>query len=365
MAQYFSREREILFAIREFNDPHLIKPIGSYRYKGETHGSFLFPWAEGGNLRQLWQREKTQQPLKDLTTIRWILQQLRGLCHALKVLHQKNCRHGDVKPENILLFIEEDDVKTLKIADVGLGRLHIVATQQRVDESLITGTKTGTIRYISPKFISDVIPRSSDMWSLGCVFLEYLIWILYGFGQLQDFIAESEQFWQKEKKNEADTKIVTVADAKPNGEVLATVHPRVLWWIDRMTRDLAESETALRSLLEIVKSRMLVVDDSDRSNSEAAYETLTKICERAGKEPGYALDDSLPDRLNMRAQPPKAATSHYLGLPQFGGQQPPTPLRKNTIPQDGNIIIEEPIPDVPNGDLTTSSRRDIERQVSD
>jgi serine/threonine protein kinase len=101
--------------------------------------------------------------------ILWVLEQLCGLCHALRVLHNANCRHGDLKPENILLFHEGDYKGTLKIADLGLARMHTLETQDRIRALQKTTTNTATLRYIPPEFSNDVRTRDFDAWSLGCI----------------------------------------------------------------------------------------------------------------------------------------------------------------------------------------------------
>lgn len=349
--QYFDRERQALAAIRKINNPHLIKPIGSYKYKDEAHGCFLFPWAEGGNLRELWAVEE-RRPLRDRARMRWGLAQLRGLCDALSALHAGNCRHGDLKPENILLFIEMSPAgvitETLRIADVGLAKIHTVATQQRVDLLQKTGTKTATLRYISPEFVSDSIPRSSDTWALGCVFLEFLIWTLYGNSQLKAFNESGfEQFW-----------------VQVEGGQRVTVHDKVQHWIEHMTRDLAgpsgHEETALRSLLDLIRLDMLVPGSSDRSESERIHACLSAICRRADEDPKYALDDGLPDRLSTRPLPSGSAGGSLLLPPQRPDQKVAPPLqRQGTLPNSDIFrvdLVEGPSLSVPNHSASVASQ---------
>ncbi|KAF4627090.1 hypothetical protein G7Y89_g11066 [Cudoniella acicularis] len=88
----------------------------------------IFPWADGGNLRELWTSQDSRQRTPELAL--WSLQQILGLVGALKALHNVNCRHGDLKPENILYF-KEDGEGTLVIADVGLSRVHEMETKMR------------------------------------------------------------------------------------------------------------------------------------------------------------------------------------------------------------------------------------------
>lgn len=92
-------------------------------------------WANGGNLRQFWSNE----PQLSWILVKETIHQLRGIADALKMMHGKNYRHGDIKPENIVRIKPAQQqpcssnsyVGTLKICDMGLSKCHILATQYR------------------------------------------------------------------------------------------------------------------------------------------------------------------------------------------------------------------------------------------
>lgn len=95
----------------------------------------MFEWADGGNLREFWNKN---EPSLSRPLIIDVIYQLRGLADALGEIHLKNYRHGDMKPQNILRVKtprqddpSEPDVGTLKICDMGLTKYHIMATQLR------------------------------------------------------------------------------------------------------------------------------------------------------------------------------------------------------------------------------------------
>ncbi|KAF2117391.1 ankyrin repeat-containing domain protein [Lophiotrema nucula] len=94
-----------------------------------------------------------------------ILQSFIGcLCSTLAYLHQNKCRHKDLKPQNIL--IKGD---TVLIADFGTA---LDWTESHSD--ITTGPPEAfTKLYVAPE-VGRHQPRdtSSDIWSLGCVFLE-------------------------------------------------------------------------------------------------------------------------------------------------------------------------------------------------
>lgn len=289
MGHYFHQEEDTLSVIQKIDHPHLIKPIASYQYHTEENGCFLFPWAERGNLKEFWKTEKTI-PLKNREMMGWMLKQMCGLCDALSILHAKNRRHGDIKPENILLFEEGDYNGTLRIADVGLAKFHAEATERRILLEERTKTMTGTTRYLSPEFVHEPqIPRVFDVWSLGCVFIEFLIWTLHGYDQLFNFRkASCAHFW-----NEVNDEFV--------------IHTEVQAWLSNLSKILEGSNTALQDLLEVVKSHMLVPNWKIRSASSKVHEKLTEICHKATNDQGYLINPIIEAR--ARTNPPRSKES--------------------------------------------------------
>ncbi|CAO2647188.1 Nn.00g081100.m01.CDS01 [Neocucurbitaria sp. VM-36] len=104
------------------------------------------------------------------------------LATALAYLHKMRIRHKDIKPPNILVH-----GTNVLITDFGLAR------DCNDTRSTTEGPTGRTPKYAAPEVV-DYAPRnfSSDIWSLGCVYLEMLT-ILEGltFDQLKHFMSES------------------------------------------------------------------------------------------------------------------------------------------------------------------------------
>jgi len=214
----------------------------------------MFPWADGGSLRDFW---KEQQPLRmDLDGIRGLvweaLQQFRGLADAFVKLHMdKLYRHGDVKPENILRFRDGKTVTgVLQIADFGLAKQHNGPTVRRGP----TATRHTTLQYESPEAEEAMkgeaaLSRLSDIWSFGCVMFEYIIWLLYGSDEADRF------------GNDLRGKTHTVGTApfylrRAAGQ--AVLNPTVEKWLTHMKNDPeASGDTAIGALLSIIQHHML------------------------------------------------------------------------------------------------------------
>lgn len=97
-------------------------------------------------------------------------------------------RHGDLKPENILWFKPDgvsDDRGTLKISDFGLTRFHRSADGQHREQR-----HTPTYRAPEYDLNRGISTQAYDIWSLGCVFLEFITWYLHGIHGVDDVFTE-------------------------------------------------------------------------------------------------------------------------------------------------------------------------------
>lgn len=362
-------EARALEAINKLDHEHIVKCIAAIR-RGDSR-YFMFPWADGDSLREFWE----QTPRQTLTpqNVKETIIQLRGVADALDKLHHFNggnpdhnistsigdlrppsgpemtvqhedevdeyedaankesIRHGDLKPENILRFKGAGtSLGTLKIADMGLAKRHVVATQ---DRSHLTSTRYGTIRYEAPETVTALQGRSRlyDIWSMGCITLEFIIWILYGNDELNNFYNQVK----------GDTQSVCQYFEIPENVVprRAELHGVVLRWMDHIqnTDPECSQESAIRDLLNVVRTKLLVVPlppnrasampgadtlrpgrglappgigetvTNYRATAREFREALDKILEKVRK-PGYLLTD----KVRANARPPAAKMSDLL-----------------------------------------------------
>ncbi|XP_017233660.1 mitogen-activated protein kinase kinase kinase 20 [Daucus carota subsp. sativus] len=87
---------------------------------GKLVYNLLLEYANGGTLEQL--MEVSGDRMQEFEVSKFTYMLLKGLCHV----HHKGYVHGDIKPDNILVFVtkQEDgeDEYSLKIADFGLAK---------------------------------------------------------------------------------------------------------------------------------------------------------------------------------------------------------------------------------------------------
>lgn len=259
----FNNEAKALMDIRDLKHPHIIQWLGAFT-RGPEH-YLMFPWADGGSLRDFWKRQNpARMDTNGIRDLVWeALNQFRGLADALLKLHvEKFYRHGDVKPENILRFLDgKTTTGILQIADFGLAKQHNGPTMRRGP----TATRHTTLQYESPEAEEAMkgeapLSRLSDIWSLGCVFFEYIVWLMYGTN-------EAERFNNDLKGKTRHDGTAPFYLRRAAGQ--AILNPEVDKWFNHMKRDPNGSDdTALGSLLSIIHDFMLTTGPI-RDNWEA------------------------------------------------------------------------------------------------
>ncbi|GKT51647.1 homeodomain-interacting protein kinase 1 [Colletotrichum spaethianum] len=281
---------------------HLIQRMAAFSRHDEYY--IMFEWADGGNLEELWLSDHNDEHRK-LTRdqIIDVVEQLYGLSGALCELHgtntrtstglnvasqrarnitsngvridnsgatgipviaigdqdaseslpdTENWRHGDLKPQNILKVGASEWLGTLKIADLGLAKHHQFVTYLREGP---TNTKFATQHYEAPEvIIASMVPRSRryDIWSMGCIIFEFVIWLLYGKSALQDFYNEVD--------NIEDPSIETLYFIVNRRDRSARVSDIASHWMRQILENDPEcnkaNKTVLGDLLRLVQRRM-------------------------------------------------------------------------------------------------------------
>jgi serine/threonine protein kinase len=100
---------------------------------------------------------------------RWLVNQFSCLVAGLKSLHDRDIRHGDIKPANFLV-----SGGNIMFCDFGLSQLRHFRPP--------SGQAAMTKMYAPPEAFCNVpreglTSKSYDIWSLGCVFLEMATWL--------------------------------------------------------------------------------------------------------------------------------------------------------------------------------------------
>ncbi|CCT69239.1 related to tol protein [Fusarium fujikuroi IMI 58289] len=258
IAKFFEQEATALERLKNHNSPNLVQPIAAYEYKNQK--CLVFPWAHGGDLYKFW--EAYQEKTVDLE---WIISQFTGLCSVLNDLHKINCRHGDLKPDNILWYRDKDGLGTLKIADLGLAAFHIKDTGNR--RGIQTMTPTGTARYEPPETAENKTGERSrmyDIWSMGCIMLELLIWLTQGIYAVDKLGTVTDYFWKRDDKSHR-----------------YEIHPEVRKSIEELYKhEAVQGNQTYSDLLTLVTNGLLVVSLQSDANQGAHRYEASKLYEQ-------------------------------------------------------------------------------------
>jgi hypothetical protein len=190
---------------------HLISLLAAYRHRGRFN--LIFPFAKA-DLFKFWSEEN---PAPDFAeAVIWVAEQCAGLAGGLSQIHRYQSRslhedsahpasssgghqrrmlcgrHGDIKPANVLWFPDGQESSdpnkiggTLKLADFGLVEFHSEASCSNRPKSQLAGSPD----YRPPEcdMTDGKISRSFDIWSLGCVYLEFILWLMDGWYGVRQF----------------------------------------------------------------------------------------------------------------------------------------------------------------------------------
>lgn len=241
-SSYRRRERvtalkEEIQSLKRLRHHHLIQYVGSYA--DDTVLAFLMLPVAECNLQTWIQNQPPQNSVREF---------FGCLASALAYLHKESIRHKDIKPQNILVHRN-----TVLLTDFGSAH-----DWKDLDGSTTTGiAKDFTRKYASPEVLQhESRNSSSDVFSLGCVFLE-LASVLCGFtvDSLHQHLREHLL-------------------AESNGGLFSSNHTALELWTGTL-----HNETALTSDSEILTLilGMLNYDQHSRPNAPQIVSTIRTI----------------------------------------------------------------------------------------
>jgi serine/threonine protein kinase len=131
---------------------------------GEVDGRLFLvtPYIEGGTLATRLQKG----PLSLAETRRLFV----PLVQAVAYIHRRGVVHRDLKPTNIMLDTEDNDVY-VRLIDFGIASLQ---GQPASPPLTMAGHEMGTVAYMAPERLSGIAAPSNDIFSLGVILHQML-----------------------------------------------------------------------------------------------------------------------------------------------------------------------------------------------
>ncbi|KUI72850.1 Cyclin-dependent kinase E-1 [Cytospora mali] len=295
--------------------------LTTFEYRERYH--MLFRWADGGSLNDLW-RKRHPRPEVTYKWICWLAQQCEGLAYGLGGIHDTRMtaedlqairsspisstsaqiatepsprtlagdddgryygRHGDIKPQNILWF--EKDSNSFGLGDLKLSDLGLTTFQQAPTMEVSSKGVRVVPTYSAPeREISGTLSQAFDIWSLGCIFLEFVTWILVGAEGLDEFGDQRHKDGgSRDSRFNVDNFFLVI---KEEEQIRAQVKPSVSNWIVHL-KNMRDCSPFLSDVLGYIQTNMLLVDKEKRDNSDAVSKRLKGLFEKCQQNPGYAL----------------------------------------------------------------------------
>ncbi|KAL1865018.1 hypothetical protein Daus18300_007365 [Diaporthe australafricana] len=302
----FLEECNVLMRLTPKPTPHLAKLLATYEQPaGRDHKTpeffLVFECAES-NLDRFWKTSPPEKLMKDhglnrVQLSRWVATQCRGLAQGLKTLHshtedksesptkanQKvdqplHGLHGDIKPANILRYTNwkdpESPIKPLhaplgviQITDFGLSSYHHTLTAQDIN------IKIGASAYKPPEaHLIYPVSQSLDIWTMGCLFLDFVTWLLLGDNGRQEFGRRREKSG-RDLISDSHPCFFDVREKK--GTTQVSKSRAVILWAEKLCE--TERSQFIHEFVELIIAKMLVIEDKAHLKTD---EEGTQTCSR-------------------------------------------------------------------------------------
>ena len=249
----------------------------------------------------------------------WLLAQFLGLSNALRGIHnlsdsdtksgattnllaprRRSGWHHDLKPQNILCFRGSGSTSGwFQIADFGSGKVHTY----RSGGSVNTRSPNGTPTYEPPEAAKEgATSRPYDLWSMGCVFLELMIWAVYGYSFVRSFAGA-----RTGRRFPGSTTNIIVDDAFWYIDADDKIYRRssVNDWLAKLGKDLTKQHFQhFKGVIDLIE-RMLDTNRLERISALDLWDTLSRICDQTKVDLEHVKSGSIPEQPDSATDAPQ------------------------------------------------------------
>ncbi|KLU84551.1 hypothetical protein MAPG_03592 [Magnaporthiopsis poae ATCC 64411] len=269
-----------------------VKALAKFTFKCDCY--LIFPWGRGGSLVDLW----VANPMLPAITAqikRWMLEECRGLARGIAMIHENKRSatrseapkgptpipqapaveqqfaelrglRGDLKPENIFCFgfRRKEALGGRDVTEFDLRILDMEATALKWPNQ--NWAAVASSPYSAPEFeMGSSTSQAADIWALGCIYLEFITWLLFGYEAVGEFT-------EARMRGGGDDKFFVLPSGY-GGKISAGVKPAVREWVKRL-RSSPACTLALQEFLLLVEERVL---DTRPGLRYSAYEVANGL----------------------------------------------------------------------------------------
>ncbi|KAK4201886.1 kinase-like domain-containing protein [Triangularia verruculosa] len=345
----FEHEIDTLNRLSHRPHAHLITLLAAYQLGNECY--MIFPWAES-DLKAMWQARQPSPPLEK-RSMEWFLGQCLGLSQGLNHIHQSRPtptpgeeekmlgrifgRHGDIKPENILYFWNSKDSTDrgkLVITDFGLTRFHGDKTKTYLRKNKPPATPT----YRPPEsdITSSPISQSYDIWSFGCVLLEFVTWYLGGWDLVKSFVKKRKLINPLMNNWHTDQFFEILQESESSDTVFSRVKKEIFEFVNELHSHPSCCDI-LHDMLEFIMKKMVISEMKVMSQTNSSRGVVSRVTVDLRGQKHSASD------LNLMRAPCSDVVDEFHKLSQKLAKSPsmlkatPRPLQTVEIPPSVEI----------------------------
>ena len=390
--QYFEDEAKALQALAKNPHRNITLHLASWTHDGRFYMLFPFADGDGGTLKKYLLSNPSPMLTKEFVI--WLLSQMRDLAAAVQHIYNsasplnKNMPktepsdrtnaqlsaglrrrpshrgiHYDLKPENILLFSDKQNNRTFwRISDFGLAEINEIVlsgSTTQPEHTFANKGKQGDPEYSAPdEALQQKTSRKYDIWSLGCIYLEILIWV-FGRGgeELREF--QEERLVVSEPQANQDQKFWYLSRTG------VRLKPKVVEKMKGLRLVCAE-RGVFKELFRLT-SDMLTIKPAERPNAPTVHNDMVQILIQAEHD---LLDDpdsytkpfhskiavAAPPTVSRKPSRPNSIDERAVGLSPTRPDAPPrymhidTTHHARTKSEPTLDVATSPLLNVPNGE---------------
>jgi serine/threonine protein kinase len=153
------------------------------------------------------------------------------------------------------------------------------------------------------------LSRAYDIWSLGCLYLEFITWLLKGSAAIDDFSSYRGRDATDTRINDDNFFTIVTEDGLLN----AHIREEVIAWSGELHAH-KNCSALIHDILDLIMSKLLIIEADHRSKASWLYVQLEKILKIAETDTEYLLKP-VPRQPPSGGSNPKPLLEPRKGMP--------------------------------------------------